>query len=391
MPQLKRLGALMGLVLLLLSIGLAWVLWPKASYAISDGQSPTDVKQALQPAVAGENKSEHRIVPGQISTPTLDIFVYLPIVSKRIPFVCPASSEVYSLIPLPDLPPGQLAIDHPDVLHGDLNLAMRGYSQVVGLAPIYQTMTSPPSLGHSNPIFAPRLSTLFSDGRVPGITALYQVNGWEWDPAQCAGNPHGCQEAPLTPPSPYQVTLMGLLASQGETLHLPARDDEIYSGGFKAVVVYADTNRITLSYNHKDGVAEGYAIHLENLCVDDNLLALYQAQNDSSGFRATQTLPGLKSGQVLGAALDEEVLVAIRYYGNFMDPRSIGEWWQPFQLTSLISEDFSGGIPSNWTVIDGGTGGGPAATWTTDNPGFRVITASINAPFAIVDSAEAGP
>ncbi len=57
-------------------------------------------------------------------------------------------------------------------------------------------------------------------------------------------------------------------------------------------------------------------------------------------------------------------------------------------FTSLLFEDFSAGIPADWTVVDGGTGSGPAATWTTDNPGGRSLP--LTAPFAIVDSDEAG-
>ena len=51
--------------------------------------------------------------------------------------------------------------------------------------------------------------------------------------------------------------------------------------------------------------------------------------------------------------------------------------------TILLSEDFSSGL-SGWTVIDGGAGGGPAPTWTTDNPGGR--TPPLSSPFAICDS-----
>jgi len=53
----------------------------------------------------------------------------------------------------------------------------------------------------------------------------------------------------------------------------------------------------------------------------------------------------------------------------------------------LLNEDFSSGNPpSGWTIVDGGTGGGPAATWTTDNPGDRTPGSPIASPFEIVDS-----
>ena len=55
--------------------------------------------------------------------------------------------------------------------------------------------------------------------------------------------------------------------------------------------------------------------------------------------------------------------------------------------TTLFDEDFAGGIPVSWTVVDNGTGTGPAATWTTDDPGSRTL---LDPPFAIVDSDELG-
>jgi hypothetical protein len=55
---------------------------------------------------------------------------------------------------------------------------------------------------------------------------------------------------------------------------------------------------------------------------------------------------------------------------------------------SLLLEDFTSGIPGDWTVVHNGTATGPAATWTTANPGGRSL--ALTEPFAIVDSDEAG-
>lgn len=60
-----------------------------------------------------------------------------------------------------------------------------------------------------------------------------------------------------------------------------------------------------------------------------------------------------------------------------------------FVITELLAEDFSGGIPGDWTVVDGGTGGGLYATWNTDNPANVILP--LTAPFAIIDSWHAGP
>lgn len=56
--------------------------------------------------------------------------------------------------------------------------------------------------------------------------------------------------------------------------------------------------------------------------------------------------------------------------------------------TALLAEDFAAGIPAGWTVVDGGTGSGPAQTWTTANPGNRSV--GLTEPFAIADSDNLG-
>ena len=75
-----------------------------------------------------------------------------------------------------------------------------------------------------------------------------------------------------------------------------------------------------------------------------------------------------------------------------------GSWTDSFTLvlgggdpTTMLSEAFEGGIPASWTVVDGGSGGGNAATWTATNPGEREIGPPFSGQFAIADSDEAGP
>ncbi|MBT8135413.1 MAG: trypsin-like peptidase domain-containing protein, partial [Gammaproteobacteria bacterium] len=51
---------------------------------------------------------------------------------------------------------------------------------------------------------------------------------------------------------------------------------------------------------------------------------------------------------------------------------------------TLLFEDFDSGIPADWSVVDQGTGSGPAQTWSVDNPGSRSLP--FVPPFAIVDS-----
>jgi hypothetical protein len=65
-------------------------------------------------------------------------------------------------------------------------------------------------------------------------------------------------------------------------------------------------------------------LHLENICVDANLLALYRQLNAAGRSK----LPALWPGQPIGRAPGREIEVAIRDSGAFLDPRSRKDWWQ---------------------------------------------------------------
>jgi hypothetical protein len=228
---------------------------------------------------------------------------------------CPTNSTAsFDLIPVQGPP-----AEHPDIAHGDLNLTRRGYEAVpeaLGLL-FFAGATDPD---------APQLSRLF--GRPPTIKAAYRVNDWIWDSSQCGGGRvHGCP-GPLI--ADWEVTMVGLATSPGEPVAIPDRNAAIYSGGFKALVLYADDRQITLGYTRHDSVAGGYVVHLLGICVDPNLLALYRAQNDDHGWRATGHLPALRSGQIIGTAQGDELKVAVRDNGSFMDPRSSKDWWRGY-------------------------------------------------------------
>jgi hypothetical protein len=90
------------------------------------------------------------------------------------------------------------------------------------------------------------------------------------------------------------------------------------------LVLYANPQRITLKYTREDNVVHGYTLHLEGICVEPRLLALYTTWNNSG--RAY--LPALTAGQALGRAQGSEVRVAIRDSGTFLDPRSRKDWWR---------------------------------------------------------------
>jgi hypothetical protein len=230
-------------------------------------------------------------------------YVYFPVVLRGY------ASESYSTVAVIDNPLCRASpTDPPAESHPDINLAVRGYVST----------TSPLSLvdytGHVD-VNAPQLYTLFGDNRTPAFSAVHQVYGWDWE-----NNQRGTLIA--YPP----VTLTGMVVAQNEIIRVPVSSYDIgwRPTGYTVMVLYAATNRITLKYTREDNVICGYAIHIENISVDPNLLSLYQTMNVAGRVR----LPALFAGQGIGRAITTEIGVAIRDRGAFMDPRSRKDWWQ---------------------------------------------------------------
>ena len=233
-----------------------------------------------------------------------------------VALTCPTESATsFELIPIE----GRPLKDHPAYVHGDLNLALRGY--VPTSAPL--SLTNYEGATDGDP---PQLHGLFEPNRAPQFTSVYRINDWIWDSSQCGGHPRGCPGPPAD--TFWPVTLVGVAATPGEPVYIPERGTQIYSGGYAALVLYAEEKRITLGYTRRDTVAAGYVVHLENVCVNPNLVALYKAQEDADGWLASGHLPGLRNNQPLGAALGYEIQVAVRDAGTFMDPRSHKDWWR---------------------------------------------------------------
>jgi len=236
---------------------------------------------------------------------------FLPIIQQAGTPVCPlTSSASFDLIPIE----GGVAKDHPPPLHADLNLSVRGYSSTNAA----KTLQDYPGGTDAN---APQLAGLFNPNQFPGISTVYRVNGWDWG----CGAPHGCAAGPITA---WSVTMMGLNTSSGQPIYIPERGPEIYGGGYKAMVLYAEETRLTLVYTRKDSVVGGYSVHLEGLCIDPNLLSLYRQQIDGDGWHITGNLPALRNNQAVGTASGSQLKVVIRDgSGSFMDPRSRKDWW----------------------------------------------------------------
>jgi hypothetical protein len=262
------------------------------------------------------------------TSPVMSATLYLPVLNHNYPWPCPTvSTNQYGLLSASGPP-----INHPDYLHGDLNLALRGYLPFTSTLDLIryegETDEDPPQLIH-----------LFADQRPPQFVAVNRPFDWLWDPDQCDGNPRGCRGEPILTGEGHlwEAAVTGLAAAPGEAVYLPTRHATLVNKeNYRAVVLYAEATRLTLGYTRDDSVANGYAVHLENICVDPNLLSLYKAQIRADGYRLTDYLPALRNGQPLGLARTEAVLVAVRDRGQFMDPRSQKDWWQTIPPTGLL-------------------------------------------------------
>ena len=194
--------------------------------------------------------------------------------------------------------------DRPAALHADLNLALRGYQPTAAELGLLDLS------GPTDPA-APRLRTLFADDREAAITAVYQVNNWDWNTNSRGG--------PVDDPP---VTLVGLQAAPGEEVQVPASGYAI-ADGLQARVLFATDDAVTLGYTVDDSIAHGYALHVVGVCVDPGLVASYRAL-DAAG---RSELPALAGNQPFARARTAEVGVAIRDTGAFMEPRSRKDWW----------------------------------------------------------------
>lgn len=226
-------------------------------------------------------------------------YVYLPFITRA--GVCqPIPGESYGNFPMNGSPTNPSAEEHPD-----LNLAMLGYE----LTDAYKRLVD--YSGGADPN-APQLPGLFADNRTATFSAVYQLYSWDWE--------HNRRGPLITNP---EVTLAGLAATSGETIHVPDSGYTI-GGGYEVLVLYASTERITLKYTPDDNVVYGYTLHVENVCVEPSLLALYESWNSAGRSR----LPALRARQAFGRARGSEIGIAIRDTGSPMDPRSRRDWWQ---------------------------------------------------------------
>jgi hypothetical protein len=232
-----------------------------------------------------------------VSAPDLTRMIYLPLVRSNAS--CAPTGENYGTLEPIDPATGDIS-KHPDV-----NLAIRSYIRTTAYLGLVDYA------GNIDPN-APQFYTFFGDRRTPAFNAAYRVYRWDWN---C-----NCRADPITK---WDVTLLGMRTTPGEVIRLPVAGYDI-GGGYGALVLYAEPYRLTLKYTREDNVVAGYTLHLENICVDPNLLALYRQLNAAGRAK----LPALRPGQPLGRAPGSEIDAAIRDSGSFLDPRSRKDWWQ---------------------------------------------------------------
>lgn len=227
--------------------------------------------------------------------------IYLPFVVHSTT-CAPLSAPHYTVLPVD--PPGPTM---PAEAHPDHNLVVRGYEYTAE----YRGLVDYP---HRNDPLSPQLAGLFVEPRLPRFLDTYQVHDWDWDLMQ---------RGPLITSPP--VSALGLETTAGETLHVPDSGYTI-GNGCEVLVIYATTDRITLKYTLEDNVIYGYTLHIDRICVDPSLLALYQACDDAG--RAF--LPALRPSQPFGRARGDQIVIAIVDTGTFLDPRSRLDWWRDY-------------------------------------------------------------
>jgi hypothetical protein len=227
------------------------------------------------------------------------VAIYLPLV-RRSHLCQPIPGERYTTITAHGPHPLR-----PTDVHPDHNLAMRGYEPTNSGRDLVD-------YGGPSDARAPHFYDLFYDQRLPSFRSVYQVHDWDWEQMS---------RGPLL--HEWPVTAVGLAASAGEVLYVPDSGYTIGSG-YEVLVIYASRDRIALKYTREDNVVRGYTLHVDGVCVEPSLLALYQ-QSDGAG---RQSLPALRPRQPFGRARSDEVVIAIVDHGTFMDPRSRKDWWR---------------------------------------------------------------
>ncbi len=238
---------------------------------------PTD--EASAPATTDLSEADHSVTAAEAA-------------EEFVPPV--TSSNSYALMPIE----GQRE-SRPAEEHGDLNLKLRDPQ------PIEVELSLVDIPGSGIDPNAPQLSSVFE----ANFVKAYTVHDWDWG-CNCKGQL--LREDHLV--------LVGIKTTPGQPIFIPKTERDIYDGKYYAVVLYADEDSLTFLYARAGSVVKGYTVHYLGLRTDPNLLALFRESKGSE-------LPGLSLDTPVGVAADE-LIVAIRDNGKFLDARSRQDWWK---------------------------------------------------------------
>ncbi|MCP4357700.1 MAG: hypothetical protein GY796_06760 [Chloroflexi bacterium] len=240
------------------------------------------------------------VIHPHISTAqTTNQTVYLPLILTA-PISCEVAGTSYDSLSI--IPPPYSGDAATNV---EFSLGYRGYEptttslQLIRLGPVHD-------------VNAPQFNTIFTDNRLPTFVRAYHRYRW-------------INDQPVDTHSPWGSTVLGMAVTPGEIIQTPDSGYDI-SGGYDVLVLYADPQRMTLKYTREDSVAFGYTVYIEDVCVEPDLLALYEEENGNG----RHSLPALFGNQPIGRALGNEIKTAVRDTGHFLDPRSCNDWWQAY-------------------------------------------------------------
>lgn len=268
---------------------------PTTQTQIIPTSQPTS-KPKITQAILSPTKKPTPTSPKPLISPT----PFSPPVPTKSPGItCPqSSSNTYASIETINDDDNRPAENHPDK-----NIHIRGYTTTTGEYNLIQLEGGVDEKG-------PRLSTIVGTDP-PTITGLYRVNTWDWNTDQ---------KGP--PDTTWPVSILGVLAQPGQPVYVANSGYDV-SLGNTALILYADESTITLKYTREDSVRWGYTVHIEDICVDPNLISAYQNLNSLGRHE----LPAVRNGDDVGVARTNEVKIAIRDTGEFLEPRSRKDWW----------------------------------------------------------------
>lgn len=206
-----------------------------------------------------------------------------------------ASTNSYDLIPIEG---GRES--RPPAEHADLNLKLREPQP----ADFEATLVDISGSGIDPE--APSLAAIFE----PDFVGTYAVHDWDWG-CNCKGSLMDDGSA----------VVVGIKTNPGEPIFIPQNERDIYDGKYHAVVLYASEDQVTMQYARAGSVVNGYTVHYLGLQTDPNLVKLFEESEGSE-------LPGLTLDTPVGVAAGEELVVAMRDNGTFLDARSKRDWWE---------------------------------------------------------------